>query len=221
MRVLIVGGSDAGIEAGLSAAAAGADVTMLVADAYPNFSVCGIPYYLSGEVDDWRQLAHRDQEALRTAGLNLRLNTSAARIDVAGRQVQATGPAGEVSFGYDRLIIATGAVPAAPRIEVLDQLGPGDGVHTYHRLLDNHAYLPLGSTAHKQGRVAGINATGGDAMFAGSLGTQAVRVFDRVIAATGLRAGQAQQAGFAPSSWSTPPTTTRRTARAPPRCGCG
>lgn len=54
MRVLIIGGSDARIEAGLSAAAAGADVTLLVADAYPNFSICGIPYYLSGEVEDWR-----------------------------------------------------------------------------------------------------------------------------------------------------------------------
>jgi NADPH-dependent 2,4-dienoyl-CoA reductase/sulfur reductase-like enzyme len=48
-RVLIVGGSDAAIEAGLRAAGRGAEVTLLVADAYPNFSVCGIPYHLSGK----------------------------------------------------------------------------------------------------------------------------------------------------------------------------
>ena len=31
---------------------------MLVADAYPNFSICGLPYYLSGDVTDWPDLAH-------------------------------------------------------------------------------------------------------------------------------------------------------------------
>ena len=31
---------------------------MLVADAYPNFSICGLPYYLSGDVTDWRDLVH-------------------------------------------------------------------------------------------------------------------------------------------------------------------
>jgi NADPH-dependent 2,4-dienoyl-CoA reductase/sulfur reductase-like enzyme len=358
VQVLVIGGSDAGIEAGLQAAARGADVDLLLADAYPNFSVCGIPYYLSGEVADWRALAHRDQAALEAAGLNLHLDTRAARIDVANHDVQAAGPRGEaLEFGYDRLVVATGALPQRPPIAGLDILGPdaglhvlhtigdalavsrslhrppsnavvivgggyiglemaealgrrgldvtvlealpqlmstvdaevggevadtlhtngvqvhtatavtaierdwrglhvhattgdrarswqastvlvvtgvrpdtelaasagltlgvrgaiavdrgmrtnapdvyaaGDCVHTYHRLLDQHVYLPLGSTAHKQGRVAGVNATGGDALFAGSLGTQVVRVFDLVIAATGLREAQARQAGYDP-----------------------
>jgi hypothetical protein len=42
----------------------------------------------------------------------------------------------------------------------------GQVPRAYHRLLDGHAYLSLGSTAHKQGRVAGINALGGNATFA-------------------------------------------------------
>jgi hypothetical protein len=32
---------------------------VVAADAYPNFSICGIPYYVSGEVTHWRNLAHR------------------------------------------------------------------------------------------------------------------------------------------------------------------
>ncbi|WP_309244163.1 NAD(P)/FAD-dependent oxidoreductase [Micromonospora parastrephiae] len=59
-------------------------------------------------------------------------------------------------------------------------------------------YLPLGSTAHKQGRVAGTNALGGEALFAGSLGTQAVKVFDLVAAGTGLRDENARKAGYDP-----------------------
>ncbi len=40
---------------------------MLVADAYPNFSICGLPYYLSGDVTDWRDLAHRTTTDLEQA----------------------------------------------------------------------------------------------------------------------------------------------------------
>jgi NADPH-dependent 2,4-dienoyl-CoA reductase/sulfur reductase-like enzyme len=59
-HLLVIGGSDAGIEAGLRAREVdpASEVTLLVADRYPNFSICGIPYHLSGEVADWRDLAH-------------------------------------------------------------------------------------------------------------------------------------------------------------------
>ena len=58
--------------------------------------------------------------------------------------------------------------------------------------------MPLGSTAHKQGRVAGENIAGGEAAFQGTLGTQAVKIFDMVVAGTGLRDASAREAGFDP-----------------------
>jgi NADPH-dependent 2,4-dienoyl-CoA reductase/sulfur reductase-like enzyme len=61
---------------------------------------------------------------------------------------------------------------------------------------DTPAYLPLGTTAHKQGRIAGETAVGGSAVFAGSLGTQVVKVFELAVARTGLRDHEAQAAGF-------------------------
>jgi hypothetical protein len=42
-------------------------------DAYPNFSICGIPYYISGDVPDWRNLAHRIVADLEATGMTLRL----------------------------------------------------------------------------------------------------------------------------------------------------
>jgi NADPH-dependent 2,4-dienoyl-CoA reductase/sulfur reductase-like enzyme len=57
------------------------------------------------------------------------------------------------------------------------------------------AWLPLGTTAHKQGRVAGENALGGDRAFTGSLGTHVVKLFDLVAARTGLRDHEASDAG--------------------------
>jgi NADPH-dependent 2,4-dienoyl-CoA reductase/sulfur reductase-like enzyme len=74
----------------------------------------------------------------------------------------------------------------------------GDCVETWHRLLDRYVYLPLGTTAHKQGRVAGENALGGSREYAGALGTQVVKVFNLVVARTGLRDVEAFEAGFDP-----------------------
>jgi NADPH-dependent 2,4-dienoyl-CoA reductase/sulfur reductase-like enzyme len=79
----------------------------------------------------------------------------------------------------------------------------GDCVETWHRLLERNTYLPLGTTSHKQGRVAGENAVGGDRQFEGVLGTQVVKVFDLAIGRTGLREDEAHDAGFSPITAST------------------
>jgi len=60
-HLLIIGGSDAGISAALRAKelAPSTEITILLSDNFPNFSICGLPFFLSGEVSDWRNLAHR------------------------------------------------------------------------------------------------------------------------------------------------------------------
>src|SRR5215467_4007000 len=107
MHLVMIGGSDAGISAALRARELdpGADVTVVVADAYPNFSICGIPYYLSGEVARWQNLAHRTIADLEAAGMWLRLDITARRIDVPARTLLVTGAGGrEEVLAYDRLI---------------------------------------------------------------------------------------------------------------------
>jgi NADPH-dependent 2,4-dienoyl-CoA reductase/sulfur reductase-like enzyme len=89
------------------------------------------------------------------------------------------------------------AVDRRMRTSLPDVLAAGDCVITHHRLL-GETYLPLGTTAHKQGRVAGENALGGNREFAGSLGTQVVKIFDQAVARTGLRDHEAAAAGFDP-----------------------
>jgi NADPH-dependent 2,4-dienoyl-CoA reductase/sulfur reductase-like enzyme len=87
LRLLVIGGSDAGISAGLRARELDpiVEVSLLVADAFPNFSICGLPYYLSGDVPDWRDLAHRTSADLEAAGLELLLDHTAQAIDPAGQ----------------------------------------------------------------------------------------------------------------------------------------
>jgi NADPH-dependent 2,4-dienoyl-CoA reductase/sulfur reductase-like enzyme len=80
MDLVVVDGSDAGISACLRARELDPTcrVTLVVADAYPNFSICGIPYFVSGDVSDWRNLAHRTHADLSAAGLAVRLDTRQA-----------------------------------------------------------------------------------------------------------------------------------------------
>jgi NADPH-dependent 2,4-dienoyl-CoA reductase/sulfur reductase-like enzyme len=89
------------------------------------------------------------------------------------------------------------AVDPGMRTGLPDVFAAGDCVITHHRLL-GVTYLPLGTTAHKQGRVAGENALGANRQFAGSLGTQVVKIFDQAAARTGLRDHEAAAAGFDP-----------------------
>jgi NADPH-dependent 2,4-dienoyl-CoA reductase/sulfur reductase-like enzyme len=74
----------------------------------------------------------------------------------------------------------------------------GDCAEALHLVTGQPAYVPLGSTANKQGRVAGANAAGGRDTFGGIVGTMVVRAFDLAVARTGLTATQAAQAGFQP-----------------------
>ncbi len=94
---------------------------MVVADAFPNFSICGIPYYVSGEVGHWRDLAHRTTADLEATGMRLRLDTRATGIDVShdpsGRRLHLRGPAGRPeALPYDALVVGTGATPVAVRV---------------------------------------------------------------------------------------------------------
>lgn len=147
MHLVAVGGSDAGISAALRARELDptADVTVVVADAFPNFSICGIPYYVSGEVPHWRNLAHRTSADLEAAGMTLRLDTTATGIDVSGRRLVVRGPDGrEEAIDYDALVVGTGAVSVRPPIPGLtgpDALGPDDGVHLLHSMGDTFAVM--------------------------------------------------------------------------------
>jgi len=142
MHLIAIGGSDAGISTALRARELDptAEVTVVVADAYPNFSICGIPYYISGEVAHWRNLAHRTYADLEETGMKLRLDTLARRIDVDARELVVTDRDGtEETLAYDAVMVGTGAVPIAPPVAGLDQLGPEQGVHLLHSMDDTFA----------------------------------------------------------------------------------
>jgi NADPH-dependent 2,4-dienoyl-CoA reductase/sulfur reductase-like enzyme len=163
------------------------------------------------------QLADRGVEVL--TGTTVRQITRAPTAGAGRLRVEATGADGEtVTRPADLVLVVVGvrpdtelaaaagaglgirgaiAVDRGMRTSLPDVLAAGDCVISHHRLL-GETYLPLGTTAHKQGRVAGENVLGGNREFAGSLGTQVVKIFDQAAARTGLRDHEAAAAGFDP-----------------------
>jgi NADPH-dependent 2,4-dienoyl-CoA reductase/sulfur reductase-like enzyme/rhodanese-related sulfurtransferase len=77
-----------------------------------------------------------------------------------------------------------------------DIYAAGDCVECMDRLTGLPCYVPLGSTANKQGRVAAINICGGDEIFPGVLGSAVCKVFDFSVARTGLTESGARSLGY-------------------------
>ncbi len=82
------------------------------------------------------------------------------------------------------------------RTNVPDVFAAGDCAEALHLVTGKKAYIPLGTTANKQGRVAGENAAGMDAVFEGIVGTAVTKVFDLEVARTGLSPIEAEREGL-------------------------
>ncbi len=116
--------------------------------------------------------------------------------------ILATGVRPNVRLARDaRIVIGpTGAIRTDSRMEtsVRGVFAAGDCAETTHLVTGKPYWFPLGSTANKEGRVAGANIVGGRKTFDGVLGTSILKVFDTTAARTGLTAKEAADAGFNP-----------------------
>jgi NADPH-dependent 2,4-dienoyl-CoA reductase/sulfur reductase-like enzyme/rhodanese-related sulfurtransferase len=123
-RIVIIGGVAAGASAATKARRTSEDVQIALIEAgpYVSFANCGLPYYVGGEIADRDNLFVVSPEMLaRRFRIDVRLNTTATAID-RKRKTVALRPADGTSeeLAYDRLILATGAVPFRPPIKGLD-----------------------------------------------------------------------------------------------------
>ena len=94
----------------------------------------------------------------------------------------------------------TGAIWVNEKMETSEKgiYAAGDCAETIHLVTGKRVWVPLGSTANKQGRVVGVNVCGGNATFPGVMGTTIFKTFDFNVAKTGLNMREAEKAGFGP-----------------------
>jgi NADPH-dependent 2,4-dienoyl-CoA reductase/sulfur reductase-like enzyme/rhodanese-related sulfurtransferase/two-component sensor histidine kinase len=97
---------------------------------------------------------------------------------------------------------STGAIAVNEYLETSDPsiYAAGDCAESVNAVSGKPCYLPLGSIANRQGRVAGTNAAGGRARFGPVTGTIIIRVFDYHFGKTGLNEREAREGGFDPVS---------------------
>ena len=179
------------------------------------------------------------EEELRRHGVRVFTNVAATGIERQGAfpsRRLTVADTSDKTHSADLVIVAVGARPASSlahragaqlgireaivvtrqmRTNVPDVFAAGDCVETYHRLLRRPTYISLGTIAHKQGRVAGENAVGGDRAYAGAVGTQSLKVFDLAVVCTGLGDREARAEGFNPLTVASRGTITRLIIQAP------
>jgi CoA-dependent NAD(P)H sulfur oxidoreductase len=76
-----------------------------------------------------------------------------------------------------------------------DVFAAGDCAEALHLVTGKKAYIPLGTTANKQGRIAGENAAGRENAFEGIVGTAVTKIFELEAARTGLSSIEAAREG--------------------------
>ncbi|RIQ11660.1 FAD-dependent oxidoreductase [Jiangella rhizosphaerae] len=130
-RVLVIGADAAGMSAASqalrTAKAAGRDLDVIAVDRghWTSYSACGIPYWIGGDVASPGALVARTPEEHRANGIDVRLLTEAVAIDTEAGWVEVVDHAAgrRDRFGYDQLVIATGAAPLRPDVPGADAAG--------------------------------------------------------------------------------------------------
>jgi len=122
-KLLIVGGVAGGATAAARARRVDekAEITLLERGPYVSYANCGLPYFISREIDRRSRLLLQTPEGFDARyRVAVRVRTEAVEIDRASKRVLARGPEGESWLAYDKLILAQGGNPVAPDLPGAD-----------------------------------------------------------------------------------------------------
>jgi NADPH-dependent 2,4-dienoyl-CoA reductase/sulfur reductase-like enzyme len=200
-RAVIVGGGYIGLEMAEALVRRGLDVTLVDQTEQPMAAVLDAD--MGALVSD----------AIRAVGVTLHLGEPAEGFDTDGSAVRAVRTANR-TLPADIVILGLGVRPnsdlardagiavgetdgivtdARMETSVGGVWAAGDCVESMDRVTGLPVVVALGTHANKQGRVVGINVTGGDARFPGIVGTAASKICAYEVARTGLTERQAAQ----------------------------
>jgi len=199
--VTIVGGGLIGVEATEALAEHGCRVTIVEM----------LPQIL--RILDW-EMAKLVERHLESHGVKVLTGSKVTSFEGDGRVERVV--TGKGTFPADLVVLAIGVRPNVELarqaaleigetggIKVNDHMqtsdpdiyAAGDCVEMHDMLTGRPSYVPLGSTANKQGRVAAVNICGGDERFPGVIGSTVCKVFDYCVARTGLTEEAARELG--------------------------
>jgi len=205
-RVAVIGAGYIGLEMAHVLTARGLEVTLIEM----------MPQILPGWHADTVATVH---DTLTRQGVDVRTGITVTALEAGSEGRVATVATDDGPIATDLVLLAVGVRPnVSLALEAGLKVGDtgalwvnqyqqtshpqvwaaGDCAEAYHRVLRRNAWIPLGTTANKQGRVAGANAVGANERFRGIVGTAGFVTFDLEVARTGLAMEQARAEGFDP-----------------------
>jgi NADPH-dependent 2,4-dienoyl-CoA reductase/sulfur reductase-like enzyme len=204
MSAVVVGGGYIGLE-----------MTEVLAHRGLAVSLVELESQVMGPIDP--EMATPLHEHLRQQGVDLCLNSSVTAIQEREGQLEVRLSTGRV-IPCGLVILAIGVRPEVKlaaeagltigqrkgivvddhmRTSDLDIYAVGDAVEVQDLVGGFPAVIPLAGPANRQGRIAAINALGGDAVYERTQGTAICKVFDLAVGMTGLSEKALKRAGLA------------------------
>src|SRR5919107_2529960 len=136
MRLVVIGGVAAGTKAASRARRVDPDIEITIYQEEPEISIseCGLPYLISGVVEDRDGLIARTPEGFAEKDVEVFAHHRVEKIDPDGKKLVVKNLATDEEFedSYDRLIISTGGKAIIPPIDGVDS----DGVFVLRFLSD-------------------------------------------------------------------------------------
>lgn len=156
MKVLIVGGVAGGMSAATRLRRLNEKAEIVVFDKgpYVSFANCGLPYHVSGIIEDRESLLVQTPEALYNRfRIDVRPHSEVVAINVEKRTITVEGTDGTYEESYDKLILSLGAEPIIPPIKGYDE---AENVFTLRNIPDLDAIMAnLNTTQPKEAIVVG------------------------------------------------------------------
>ena len=127
-KIVIIGGTACGPKAAARARRCDqqAQITLVEQGANLSVATCGLPYYISGVIDSRQGLLQRGAEFFkRVMNIDVLTRTRAVAIDRKNHRVEVLnlGTNQTSAIEYDKLVLATGRLPAIPDLKGKDLSG--------------------------------------------------------------------------------------------------
>ena len=134
-----------------------AAITIFEQSKYPQYSKCGLPYAISGEIPEFKDLIEFSEDWFKKNRIDLFLETTVDEIDIKNQTISAKKGNEQIKKEFDSLILATGAKPFIPPIQHIQKNGALiKGVHVL-RTIDDGKQI---SSVIKKGKKATIVGAG-------------------------------------------------------------
>lgn len=150
LRLVVIGGVAAGMSAASKLKRINKDARVIVFEKgnFLSYGACGLPYFVSGENDDYKKLIARTKDHFEQNGIEVHLQHEVVKVVPEKKQIMVKDLTTGKLFieSYDKLMISTGSIPIIPPLPGIDL----KNIHVLKTLEDGIRLKEVASQEHIQ-----------------------------------------------------------------------